>query len=558
MKREVGARPAASRSMFSRFAFLLILIAAVVQFCLYLNRHDVTTAHEGRVMVTAREMLASGEWVVPHSNGKVRLQKPPLPYWATAAMWKASDRVEPWLARLPAAACGAVATVLVMSLARQTLGRTAGVIAGGIWVSTWFVVDEFRKAMADPYLAFFTLLAVWAWVTADQIGRRNARARASSFLILLAYVGAGLGVLAKGPIIFLHLAIALVSYHVIYRRRPQHFVAHGVGIILLVAISLPWPIEVSRRLPDAIAIWRHEIKGESATSGAKTSPVWHYFAALPLTAAPWTVFAVIGILIPILSKRRRDRRLRWPLAWLGATVLVFSFVPMKKNAYLLPVMPAQALLIAGAIATVLAPRRGKPHGEPTDRLIVAGHAVAAGTALCVMLFLVLKLPELGLEPPGPLLAACGVGIFLIVGCKSMSERLLSPRTIALTAAGFALAVHGVVAWLDPDRDNRESPVSFASAAVEGGQGLPLHVIGPGLREDVLFYLGRTVPVVPSLDDLPADYRGDAIVTADAMPAVRLADRGDLLAESADRSAKDKLYLVRFPKDPSRLLQQERR
>jgi hypothetical protein len=122
------------------------------------------------------------------------------------------------------------------------------------------------------------------------------------------------------------------------------------------------------------------------------------------------------------------------------------------------------------------------------------------------------------------------------------------RTAMWTAVGFALAVHLAEAWVLPDRDNRRSDAPFAAAVnVNAADGSPVYVIGPGLREDVLFYLGRTVPVLSSPDELPAGYRGYAIVTAEQVGPVRLSNRADEVATSADRPEKEKLYLFKFPR-----------
>jgi hypothetical protein len=159
---------AALRMTAPRSTIFLGLLVAGAQFCLLLGRQDITASHEGRVAQTAREMLESGDWLVPRLAGKPRLQKPPLPYWCAAALWKISLTTQALpvaLARLPAALCGALATLMMMDLGRRFFGRSGGVLCGLVWLSTFFVVDEFRKAMADPYLAFFTLAAVWAWTS---------------------------------------------------------------------------------------------------------------------------------------------------------------------------------------------------------------------------------------------------------------------------------------------------------------------------------------------------------------------------------------------------------
>ena len=73
----------------------------------------------------------------------------------------------PSVVRLTPALCGIVATLLLLDLGRRLFGATGGLACGVVWVSTLFVVSEFRKAMADPYLATATLVAVWAWFVAD-------------------------------------------------------------------------------------------------------------------------------------------------------------------------------------------------------------------------------------------------------------------------------------------------------------------------------------------------------------------------------------------------------
>ncbi|HYO11529.1 MAG TPA: glycosyltransferase family 39 protein [Tepidisphaeraceae bacterium] len=524
---------------------MAIFFLALFQFCLFLDRRDITTAHEGRVAATAREMLASDEWLIPRVNDQLRLQKPPLPYWAAAGLWSLAGSADVWLARLPGAVCGAIATLLVMDLARLTLGRRAAWAAGMIWLSTWFVVDEYRKAMADPYLAFFALLAVWAWVRADlaarvadpirplpapRDGAPQPRVSLAGGLLLLAYLSAACGTLAKGPVVLLHLAMALLPYHLIHRCRPPALpLVHAVGVILFLAVSLAWPLQVARHVPDAWSLWRSELAADRAASGAKTSSIFHYVANLPVVTAPWTVLAGVGAVMSIVGRGGRDRRAAWPLAWLGLTVLAFSLVPMKKNTYLLPAMPVVALLAAAPVASILRARRP----SLTDRWLLAGHALAAVIAVAVVSLLAMPLP-----------LAAVVILFVLAAAWAARRQLTFARTFAVTAVAFAVAVHVAGAWLVAREDNRRSDRPFAHAVNDAVGSGPLYLVGPGLREDVLFYLGRTLPRMDSIGQLPADLRGHAIVTSDHLDAARRSPRAVAVAESAPRprSPKDQLGL----------------
>src|SRR5206468_7181483 len=84
-----------SSDLRSRLWPVAIFIAALLQFCLFLNHRDITTAHEGRVAATAREMLQRHDWIVPYCNGVPRVAKPPLPYWTTK-IGRASCRERVW------------------------------------------------------------------------------------------------------------------------------------------------------------------------------------------------------------------------------------------------------------------------------------------------------------------------------------------------------------------------------------------------------------------------------------------------------------------------------
>jgi len=251
-----------------------VFAAALIVFTFGLGWRDLVTSHEGRVAQTARIMAASGwpwnatpvhvsgfvesnesnrlapaqlpggrdtvnPWLFPVINDAIRLQKPPLAYWMTAIVFKLFG-VSEFNARIVPALLGALATLMTWDLARLILGRRAALPAAIAWITMRFVADEFRKSMADPYLAFFTLATLWGWW---RCGRgRN----------ILAWIALALGVLAKGPVIFVHLLPAMAAAKVLLRRRSgsPRLISHVVGLIVCIAIVLPWPYLVLKQAPD--------------------------------------------------------------------------------------------------------------------------------------------------------------------------------------------------------------------------------------------------------------------------------------------------------------------
>jgi 4-amino-4-deoxy-L-arabinose transferase-like glycosyltransferase len=167
--------------------------------------------------------------------------------------------------------------------------------------------------------------------------------------------------------VFVHVGVALAALMITSPRfRPtalgptgntrRMVLAHLLGLGLLLLIALPWPLTVLRTLPHAMEIWRHESVGEFTDNLRNPRAWWAYFPILGLIALPWIAFVLVGVLLAAPRRWRdpRHRRALFPLLWIAATVLIFSFVHMKKAAYLLPMMPAMALLGAQGVVAVAA------------------------------------------------------------------------------------------------------------------------------------------------------------------------------------------------------------
>src|SRR4030095_15373154 len=125
-----------------------------------------------------------------------------------------------------------------------------------------------------------SLVCVWAWVAAP--GTRRGRRGGTGWLLLF-YLSLALRLLAKGPVVLIHVVIAIVAYHVCYRRRaPRAWVGHLLGAALMLAIALPWPLAVLRAVPNAVQLWRYESGGERCACAVRSrSASWPTTRATP-------------------------------------------------------------------------------------------------------------------------------------------------------------------------------------------------------------------------------------------------------------------------------------
>ena len=520
--------------------FLVPLLAAVA-FLLGVGRKDITTSHEARVAQTAREMADGGwpwsartvsirplhlvrpqgmvrlepregerpidvnPWLIPIYNGQVRLQKPPLPYWCAAVIFRLAGQTA-WSARIVPAALGFFATFLMMDLARRLLGRRAAYVAGMLWVSSYFIPQEYRKAMADPYLAFFTLGCVWAWVK-----RSGDRGQGSGRYVLLFYASMLGGLMAKGPVILIHVAIGLAAYHLCYRRRPPRGAAmHLLGIALVLALGLPWPLYVLRHVPGAVELWRYESVGELADNVENAREWWFYFPDLLLLAVPWTPVWLAGLVWPGV---RRRRRLWFPVAWYLATVCFFSLSNLKKDAYLLPVMPAMVLMVTQVLlGMIAAARRTRPSRWAEFLWRIQGVLVMVLAGVVVFL-LILKGPDRSTlrefakffrnfhvnwsEVTAADVAAAVIAVVVAIAAIA-AERSRRPRLrFGGLAAAFALLFALFFQQYMTVKDNGNSLRPFAQAMLAESSPPGCTLFQSNLPDPVRFYLPRNLTFDPT-------------------------------------------------------------
>ncbi|HVT90147.1 MAG TPA: glycosyltransferase family 39 protein [Tepidisphaeraceae bacterium] len=383
-----------------------LLAIALGTFLPFIGLRDIVISHEARVVQVARQMAESGwpwnaqhidvpqtelvdlpegkrlrsradgatmnvnPWIIPILNGEVRLQKPPLPYWCSATLFRLFGNGE-GMSRLVPAILGALGVLFMWDLARMLIGRVGAWYAGLIWFSSYFIVDEFRKSMADPYLAFCTLAAIWAWA-------RSAKSGGKPIWLMFFYAAIGISVLAKGPIIFVFVPVAVLGYRIYYGRRRGNrplksaLIAHAVGVLIFVLIAAPWFIIVWKSVPNALELWRYESIGELSDNVEKARGWWFYLPNLLQISLPWTPIWLMGLILPF---KHPSRRRFFGVACTFVIVLIFSISNVKKNAYLLPLMPIQTLVIAQGwlwlTAMLRVYKRNRPVSVPMLRTTVA-------------------------------------------------------------------------------------------------------------------------------------------------------------------------------------------
>jgi 4-amino-4-deoxy-L-arabinose transferase-like glycosyltransferase len=312
----------------------LFLLVVVVALFVHLGGFPLFDADEGRNAEVGREMAATNDYVMPRLDTLPYLDKPIIYFAAEAACMEVIGANE-LAARLPALLFTLATAVVLFAFARRVWGEEQGWIATIVMLSQPLTIAFSRTVIFDSALTFFIVVAIVAFYFA--IVDANKR------WTLLAWSAIALGVLTKGPVAILLPLIIAIPFAIVQKRFKALW-SWG-GLALFVVIIAPWVWAVSQVIPDFLHyVVVTETAQRLATKALKrTGPPWYFIPYLLGGAMPWSFVALFGARRD--DVRARDARL-YVLLWIAIPFLFFSISQSKRPQYILPVMPAIALLVA--------------------------------------------------------------------------------------------------------------------------------------------------------------------------------------------------------------------
>jgi 4-amino-4-deoxy-L-arabinose transferase-like glycosyltransferase len=485
---------------------LSVLLAAL--WLAGLGQRPLFNPDEARYAEIPREMLAGGDWVLPHLNGLVYAEKPPLQYWATALAYRCFGLNE-FAARLYGALCALGTIGLVWAVAMRLGGEPAAWRAAAMLSGMLIFAVLGHLLTLDMSLTFYLTLSLTGFLFAQPLKNQPTHAR---FWMLLAWVAAALGVMTKGIVAAAIPAAVLILYTLWTRdfsvwRRLQL----PLGLVLFLLIAVPWHWLAARRDGDFLEFYFvHEHVARYLTPVAqRVEPWWFFVGVFVAGTAPFTFSAlrVVGFGWRRSNSSGFDARLfLW--IWVAFIVVFFSLSDSKLMPYILPVMPAVALLVAVSAPAVL--RR--------DYLITAAFTLLFGLGLGIAC---LRWPQLlsGSDrgafflPLATTAAKVGALLFVSGAFVLVQGARDATRAAVFLGAGWCLAW----IWIGVDAaaiGPVYSGLDLARSIPDHDHGAPIYSVAT-YDQSVDFYLERTVTLVR--------FRGELDYGLNKNPAVEIPD-----------------------------------
>ena len=341
-------------------AVALLIVVSLIAFLPGFFQIPPIDRDEAYFAQATKQMLETGDYVDIRYRDDVRYRKPVGIYWLQAAVVKTAEtigvagaRTKIWLYRVPSllGALGAVLATYWCALA--FVGRRGAVLAALMMAVSALLGVEARLAKTDAVL-LLTVVAAMAVLARAYLAPRQAGAAALDWkLAAIFWTALAAGILVKGPLILMFVGLAAATLCVLDRSamwlRPLRPI-YGIGWLLL--LVLPWFVAIYWRVGGAFLIdavdkdMLAKITGAQETHGA---PPGLYLILFFVTFFPGAPLA--GLAAPAVWAVRREAAARFLLAWLVPSWIVFELVATKLPHYVLPLYPAIAILIAGALET---------------------------------------------------------------------------------------------------------------------------------------------------------------------------------------------------------------
>ncbi|HVI51617.1 MAG TPA: glycosyltransferase family 39 protein [Candidatus Sulfotelmatobacter sp.] len=470
---------------------------------------------ESRFAQASHQMLESGDYIRIQFQDEIRAKKPAGIYWlqaGSARLFGAESKI--WAYRLPSAIGALLAVLLTFHFGQYLFGRPAAVMGAALLACALILVTEAHQAKTDA-VQLACVAAAQGVLGRLYMAGRNAGKQPPLWEILLFWVAIGFGILVKGPIVPMVSLLTVIALWIADRRigwlrgiRPI------TGIVVAAAIVAPWAAAISHATEGQFigqAVKQDllpKLLGSQESHGALPG---YYLLLATALLWPGSLFVVPGFVRAV--KLRSGASLRFCLAWIVPTWLVFELVPTKLPHYVLPAFPALALLAGIAIAA---------DDEMLRSRWARGYAAfwaLVGIALAVLAVAApIRLGE-GFEPISLVPALAALGATALPAALFWKGRHQAALSAALLGALLTFA--GIFQGVMPDLDRM-----FLSRRIAESLAPNTPVAAAGFHEPSLVFLMGTKTRLTdgkgAADFILQTPHGVAVIEAEARPAFETA------------------------------------
>lgn len=475
--------------------------------------------HECFVSVTSREMLESGEWIVPTYNGEPRLQKTPLSYWLVAGLAKITGKVDEFTTRLPSAVFGVLSVVAIIYFVNQWLSFRIAILSAAVWATSLGYIRYSHNARPDMGLTFLIMLCFLTFYSAVST---NSRKRQVVYMLIF-WISFGLANLSKGPAPLPLVLVPLFFYVAVFRQWKQiPKLLPVIGVVVFLVIVLPWPLAVAYKMDWNLTTWKHEFVDRFfGTYASGNKPLYYYLPKMFQFTMPWAAFVPFALAAPfyrVWNKKQPVMQFLW--LWFVVDVAFLTISGGKRQHYIIPAIPAMAIL-AGILLEDMAFSK-KAYTSRFTRNFLLSHLVILTIGFVALPIVIGQLLHEVLYEAILLSVAGLIGILVVAGLFRAKRAPVACGALFVSIA--VLVMIGYSSFINPLNYNQPSR-QFTQAVAQKVPASDKLIAYKSASARFIHYFGRSVPKIGTKSEVYELYEKGRWVVAFGTYLDELLDNG---------------------------------
>lgn len=490
--------------MIARRSYLLVVITCGLLFFWRLGAVPLIGFDEGVYAACAREMLDTGDYIVPSSNGEPFFDKPPLVCWMQAAAIGLFG-TNSFAARLPSAIAMTLLVGATVLLGSRIFSRRAGLLSGFVLACSILGVGLARIAILDAAFSLSITVSLGAFLLAFT-------GKWPRWTYNLVWAAMGLSVMIKGPAGAVLIIVTVGLFVLICRKKYGEGLPLFretmplVGSAIFLLIALPWYVLVSQKTGGSFIrefIIHHNIQRALGQDFQHNLPFYAYIPMFVVSFFPWSLFVPAGV----SALRRRGQKDSqtgicglFLITWMSVVFVIFSALRSKLPAYIFPMFPPCAIAVGALWEYAGESKEVGPLQKSSLWALIT--SIAIGIA---MLIAASRLHD---PIPGLQVALVPMGLALMVGCTAgyVTLKFNMPKlSFGSFCAGMALFLIIAIKYGLPIAARDEAIPAMKMGAAMSKHKLPVYAfrLSPP-QPQIGFYAGKDVHQVVDAALLPSD------------------------------------------------------
>jgi 4-amino-4-deoxy-L-arabinose transferase len=440
----MSASAPSDRSHQLRIDLLAIVLVALIVSAIYgvrLTRQSLF-GEETRWGTGAREMLATGDWIVPRQQGRVFPERPPMTMWTMAAAGWLRGEVDPLAIRLPSVIAVVLTSLLVFGYTRTCGSTVAATVAAIAYATMGQVLQIGRQGESEALFALFVGASLLLWHSGYTRGWRPI------FVWSIGFAFAALAALVKGPQAPVYF-VAITSVYLAVRRDWPYLFSwqFAVGLAVFVSILSAWQIRfyLATDWATVVATWSG-LAGDRIRLSGMFDHAFMYPIETFACLLPWS-----PILFALVKCETRKLLVdQQAVITFLATALVVAyptvwFAAGARGRYFMPLYPLVAVLVGLVVERCASAAIGSYPRRAWHQFLALWAGLIGATGLAIG----------------------GAGLFM----SDLADRFYQPRPFAFMFAIFAAAAVALI-WESYRRRGVLRPIIAAIAiAMIAGTGI---------------------------------------------------------------------------------------